>query len=127
MSKQIADVHPVDVSVGGDHHPVVAQPVEPVLDAEGAHDVVELLVLVDRLAAEAVGIEGLALERVDGLGLNVACLDHGAAGRVALGQEDGGFIAPLALGVREVDLAVDELRDPDRHLLGALSCLLLDG
>ena len=59
--QQVADVHAVDVGVGGDHDAVVAQAVEAVLDAQRAHDVVELFVLVDRVALQAVAVERLAL------------------------------------------------------------------
>ena len=86
--QQVADVHAVDVGVGGDHDLRVAQAVDAVLDAERAHQVVELFVLVDRVALEAVAVERLAAQAEDGLGLDVARLDHHAAGRVALGQED---------------------------------------
>ena len=119
-------MHAVDVGIGRDDDLVVAQTVDAVLDAEGAHDVVELLVLVDRLAPHAVGVERLALEGVDGLRLHVARLDHGAAGRVALGDEERRLLPPLALCIAQVDLAVDQLGDADRHLLGAFAGLLLD-
>ena len=119
-------MHSVDVGVGRDDDLVVAQALEVLLDAERAHDVVELLVLVHRLAAEAVGVERLAFQRVDGLGLDVPRLDHGAARRVALGDEDRGLLAPFGLRLGEVELAVDELGDADRDLLGALARLLLD-
>ena len=124
--QQIADVHAVDIGVGSDHDPVVTQPLEIIFDAECAHDVVELLVLVDRLSAETVGVEGFSLERINSLGLDIAGLDHGAAGRVALGEEDCRFLASFALCVRQVDLAVDQLGDADRHLFGPFLCLLLD-
>ena len=55
---------------------------------EGRLEEVELLVLVDDLLRQAVGVEGLALEREDGLRLDVAARRERARGRVALHDED---------------------------------------
>jgi len=80
--------------------------VEPLLDIEGGLQEVELLVLVDDLLRQAVGVEGLALQREDGLGLDVAARREGARGRVALHDEDravlrsGGPCRPGAGGSR---------------------------
>jgi hypothetical protein len=73
-------VHAVDVGVGRDDDPVVAQAVEAVLDVECGLEEVEFLVLVDDLLGEAVGVERLALEGEDGLGLDVARGGEGAGG-----------------------------------------------
>ena len=124
--QQVADVHAVDVRVRRDHDAVVPEPFDAVLDPERPHDVVELFVLVDGIALQAVAVERLALKRVDRLGIDVARRHHHARRGVALGQEERRIFASLRLGVVIVELAVRELRDPDRNLLGALARVLLD-
>jgi hypothetical protein len=54
-------VHAVHVGVGGDDDLVVAQAVEAVLDVQRGLEEVKLLVLVDDLLGEAVGVERFAL------------------------------------------------------------------
>ena len=121
--EEVADVEAVVVGVGGDDDAAVAQALDVGLDAEGHHQVVQLLVLVDRRAAAPEHVLGLAPEAEDGLRVHVAGADHGAGRREALGEEDRG---ELALGVAEVVLAVLELGDAQLDLAGGLLGLLLD-
>lgn len=118
-----ADVHPVDVSIRGNNDLVVAQSVEALLDVEGGLEEVELLVFVDHLLGLAVGVLGLASEREDSLGLDVANLGDGAGGGVALGEEDGALelLLLVALGVAEMDAAVEELAVVEAYFLGLLA------
>ena len=121
---QVADVHPVHIGVGGEDDFLVAQPVEVVLNVEGAHQVVELVVLVNDVALEIPHVERLALEGEDRLRVHVAAARDGAGGGLALADEDHRAAALVLLPV-EVDLAVLELRDAQRDGLGPLTGKLL--
>jgi hypothetical protein len=96
--EQIADVQAVHVGVGGQDDLVVAQPFEVVLDVQAAHQVVQLVVLIDDVALEVPDVERFALEDEDGLRLDVAAAHDGARRRLALGDEHHrAFPFPLAL------------------------------
>ena len=123
--EQVPDVVAILVGIGGDDHPVEAQVLDAVLDAEGHHGVEELFVLVDGGFGLAVDVLRFALEAEDGLGHHVARGDNGTCGRGALGDEDGGLIAVLL--VAQMVLAVLEVRDLDGDLPGRLLGFLLDG
>ena len=118
--QQQADVHAVDVGVGGDDDLVVAQAVEAVLDVERGLEEVEFLVLVDDFLGEAVGVERLALQGEDGLRLHVARGGERAGGGVALDDEERAFLG-ARVAVAEVEAAVAELAVVERGLLRALA------
>jgi hypothetical protein len=90
--EQQADMHAVDVRIGGDDDPVVAQSVEPVFNVQSRLEEVKLLVLIDNLLGEAIGIERFAFEREDGLRLHVTRRGQGAGSRVALDDEERAFL-----------------------------------
>ncbi|OPZ52179.1 MAG: hypothetical protein BWY89_01968 [Bacteroidetes bacterium ADurb.BinA012] len=87
--EQQPDMHPVHIRIRGYHHIVVTEVIERLLNVESCLQQVELLVLVNYLLCQAVAVERLAPEAEDSLGLHVARLCDGAAGRVALGNEEG--------------------------------------
>ena len=87
--EQQADVHTVDIGIGGDNDLVVTQVVESVLNVEGRLQQVELLVLIHHLLGQSERVERFAAQREHGLRVDVAALGDAAAGRVALGDEDG--------------------------------------
>ena len=115
-----AYVHSVDIGISGYDYFVISQSVKPVLDIEGGLEQVELLVLVDYTLLHAIGIERLAAQREHGLRLHVAYLCNRTACRVALGDENHGFVAAVSLGVVEVHPAVAQLAVVQCHLLGIL-------
>ena len=96
----------VDVGVGHDDDPAVAQPgaVEAVAGAaaQGLDQVLQLLVLQQLLVTGAGDVEDLAAQRQDGLGVAVARLLGRAAGAVALDEEDLGVVAAFAGAVGEL-------------------------
>ena len=81
---------------------------------------VELLVLVDDLLREAVGVERLALQGEDGLRLHVAAGGERAGGGVALDDEERALLGALVL-VAEMQAAVAQLAVVERGLLRALA------
>ena len=94
--EQRGDMGAVDVGVGHDDDPVVAEIVLAIMparaDAERLDEIGELLVLGELLAAGAGNVEDLALERQHRLGRPVARLLGRAAGRIALDDEDLGVV-----------------------------------
>ena len=115
----------VHIRVRGEHHAVVAQVFDVLLDPERHHHVVQLFVLVDGGAGAAVHVQRLALEGENRLGQHVARPDDRAAGRLPLGNEDRRIGALVA--VLQMVLAVLEVRDLDLDPLRRLLGLLLDG
>lgn len=61
--QQQADVHAIDIGIGGDHDLVVPQVVHILLDVERRLQQVELLVLIYDLLREAEAVERLAPQR----------------------------------------------------------------
>ena len=123
--QQQADVHAVDIGIGGDDDLLVAQVVHLLLDVERRLQQVELLVLVDDLFGQPEAVERLAAQREDRLRAHVAALGDRARRRVTLRDEDHRLLGQLA-AVRAVDLAVAQLAVVERDLLGRLAGLLLD-
>ena len=62
-----ADVHAVDIGIGGDDDLVVAQVIHVLLDVQRRLKEVELLVLVDHLLRQSVAVQRLAAQREDRL------------------------------------------------------------
>ena len=128
-------MHAVHVGIGSHDDLVVAQSVEPVLDVERGLQEVELLIFVDHLFGQSEAVERLAAQREHGLRAHVAAFGDRAAGGVALGDEDGGVEARVALvvflfptlalgfgrGVVEVDAAVAQFAVVEVGLLGTLA------
>mmetsp|Transcript_81331 Transcript_81331/g.225986 ORF Transcript_81331/g.225986 Transcript_81331/m.225986 type:complete len:550 (-) Transcript_81331:503-2152(-) len=120
--QQHLDVRAVDVGITQDADLAVAQAGEVRrvvgavrVHAQGHRDVVDLVVLEQQVALDLPGIEHLAAQRQDGLGLLVAAHLGAAARRVALHQED--------LVVQQVAaLAVGQLAGQNGHA-GALALL----
>ena len=106
-NEEEADMHAVYVRISGDDHVVVAEALEAILDVEGVLQEVEFLVFVNDFLGEAEGVEGLALEGKDRLGIDLARLGDGTRSGVALGYEKGGVEASGFLAV-EVDAAIAE-------------------
>src|SRR5437867_2299342 len=115
----------VHVGIGGEDDFAVAQVFYVVLDVQGAHKVVHLVVLVDDVALEVPDVEGLAFEDEDGLRLDITAAYDAAGGALAFRDEDHRFAALAALFV-EVDLAILELRNAQGDGLGAFAGQLLD-
>ena len=119
-----AYVHAVDIGIGCNYHFVVAQAVDSVFDVECCLQQVELLVFIHHLLSKSVGVERLASQREDGLGLHVAALGDASACRVTLGDEYAAVFLAVALGVVEVYAAVAQLAVVEVGLLGAFACQL---
>ena len=103
---QQADVHAVHIGIGGHDDFVVAQSVDAVLDVECRLQKVELFVFVDHFLGQSVGVERFSPQAEHGLRIHVPALRDGAAGRVALRNEDAAFFQSVALGIIQVDAAV---------------------
>ena len=76
---QQADVHAVDIGIGGHDDLVVTEPLEAILDVERGLQEVKLLVLVNHLLGEAERIERLTTQAEHGLCVHVATLGDGSA------------------------------------------------
>ena len=90
----------VGVGVGQDADLAEAQPREVVagrVDPDGHGDVVHFLGAQDLRGVDLPGVQDLAAQRHDGLELAVAGLLGGAAGGVALDQEELGALRVLAV------------------------------
>jgi hypothetical protein len=72
-----ADVHAVDIGIGGDDDLVVSQSVEAVLNVECSLQQIELLVLIDHLFCQAETVERLAAQAEHRLRVDVAALGDG--------------------------------------------------
>ena len=132
---QQAYVHAVHVGIGRHDDLVVAQSVQPVLDVERGLQEVELLIFIDNLFRQSEAVERLSAQREHGLRAHVAAFGDRAAGRVALGDKDGGVEARVALvvflfptlapglgrRVVEVNAAVAQLTVVQVGLLGTLA------
>ena len=97
--QQRADVLAVDVGVGHDADLVVAALLDVELlahaAADGGDERLDRLVLEHLVEAGALDVEDLAADREDRLGERVARGDRGAAGRVALDDEQLALLAVL--------------------------------
>ena len=122
---QQADVHAVNIGIGGDDDIVVAQVLDVLVDVQGGLQEVELLVLVAHFLGHSQAVERLTTQAEHGLGLHVAALGDASRCGVALGDKDGAFEAFLVVGV-EVDAAVTELAVVQADLLGTLAGGFLD-
>ena len=104
--QQSRDMGAIDVGVGHDHHPLVAQGVDvearPGGDAEREREVRQLDVLAQLVGGGRGDVQDLAAQGQDGLGLAVARLFGRAAGRVALDDEQFGAVGGLAAAVRQL-------------------------
>src|SRR6185295_450806 len=69
---QVANVQAVHIRVRGQDHFLVAQPFQIVLNVEGAHEIVHLVVLIHDVPFEIPDVERFALENKDGLSVYVA-------------------------------------------------------
>src|SRR5262249_21325277 len=116
--KERADVRTVDVRIGHDDDPVVAEPIEVLVlvdaAAERGDEGRDLLRAQHLVEARALDVQDLAAERQDRLELAVASLLGGAAGALALDEEEL-RLARVAL------LAVSELAGQGRELERALA------
>ena len=83
-----AYVHAVDIGIGGNYDVVVAQSVYAFFNVECGLKQIELVVFVQDLGRNSIGVLWLASEREHSLGLHIAYLGDGAGSRVALGDED---------------------------------------
>ena len=122
---QQADMHAIDIGIGGDDDVVVAQVLNVFVNIECGLQQVELLVLITYFLGHAQAVERLTAQTEHSLGLHVAALGDASRGGVALGDEDGAFEAFLVSRI-EVDAAVAELAVVKTDLLGALAGGLLD-
>ncbi len=123
--QQVADVQPVHIRVGGEHDFLIAQSLDVVLDVQRAHEVIHLVVLVNDVALQVPDIERFALEGEHGLRVHVAATGDGPAGGLALADEDHRAPA-LPFGGVEMDLAVLQLRNAQRHGTCAFAGQFLD-
>ena len=104
--QQRGDVGAVDIGVGHDDDPLVAQRLLAVMrsgaGAERQDDVRQLLVGAHLVGRRAGDVEDLAAQRQDRLGLAVARLLGRAAGAVALDEEDLGAGGAVAGAIGEL-------------------------
>ena len=123
-------MHAVDICICGDHHIIIAQGVEAVLDIEGVLEEVELLILIDHLFGQAKAVERLSTKAEYSLGIDVARLGDRTTRGVALRDEKGRLQAHSAIFfiffVAVVSAAVTQLFVVEVGGLGALGGELLD-
>ena len=115
----------VHIGVRGQDDLVVAQLVHLFLDVEAAHQVVQLVVLVDRSSLEVADVQRFAFQREDRLRIGVATADDRPSGRLPLGDEDHRVVlrrAPAAA----MPLAVLELGNANRGRARLLAGQFLD-
>ena len=93
--QQQADVHAVNIGIGGDDDLVVTQAFNAVLDIECRLQHGKLRIDDDLLGVEAVGVQRLTAQREDSLRLYVADLGDGAACTQTLSDEDAGLVATV--------------------------------
>ena len=86
---------------------------------------VEFFVFVAHFFGFAIAVEGFSLEAEDGLGVDVARFGDAAAGRVALGDEDGGVVAAFVVAV-VMHTAIAEFFVVEAYLFDAFFRLLFD-
>ena len=115
-------MHAVHVGIGGHDDFVVAQSFHAVFDVEGGLQEVELFVFIHHLLGQPVAVQRLAAQGEYGLRVDVAALGDGAAGRVALGDEDARLrFLFLALAVAQVIAAIAQLAVVQVGLFGAFA------
>ena len=105
--QQQADVHAVDIGISRDHHAVVSQVFDALLDVERGLQQCKLLVFVHHFTRKAEGVERLATKRENRLRFDIATLGNRSRCGVTLGDEDRRFQSALVLGV-EMHPAVAE-------------------
>ena len=81
-------MHAIDIGISGHDDLIVSEALHSLLDVEGGLQQVKFLVLIDHLLGEPVAVERLATEGEDGLRVDIAALGDGAAGRIALSDEN---------------------------------------
>ncbi len=121
---QQTDVHAVHIGIGSYNHLVVAQLVQSVLNVQCRLQQVELLVLVHHLLGQSEAVERLAAEREHSLRLHIAALGDGAAGGVALGDEDAALLLFCALRIVEMYGAIAQFAVVQTGSLAHLARLL---
>ena len=70
------NVHPIDISIRGDNHLVVAKRIQPIFDVEGGLKEVEFLIFVHHLLGQSIGVERLSAQGEDGLRLHLTTLGN---------------------------------------------------
>ena len=105
--QQQPDMHAVHIGIGGNHHIVVPQVFQSVLNIQCSLQQVEFLVLVYDLFGKSEDIQWLAFQAEYSLCAHIPCRGDGTAGRIAFGDEHGG-IKPAFIIVIEMDLAVTQ-------------------
>ena len=122
--QQRADVRAVDVGVGHDDDPVVAQLFDVELGADPAadrgHDRLDLEVREHLVDAVLLRVDDLAAEREDRLEVLVARVDGGPAGRVPLDEIE---LAALGIGRLAVGEPAGQAAARERALAGDLARL----
>ena len=85
---QEADVHTVDIGIGGNDYLVITESVKPVLDIQRCLEQVELFVFIYYLLRQAKAVEGFPTKGEHRLKVDVAALRDTSAGRITLGNEE---------------------------------------
>ncbi len=125
-----ANVHSVNIGIGGNNDLIIPQLIESVLDIQCRLQAVELLVLIDHRLAQSVRIQRLSPQGEHGLGTHIAALgDRTRCGKslcnkntALLAQVVVGFFRRFdGLGVVVVYLAVAQFWVVEQVLLGAFA------
>src|SRR5271165_3659377 len=119
--QEVSDVQPVHIGVGRYNHSSVAKTLYIFLDIQGAHQVENLVVLVDDGAIQIPNIQGFTFQGKDRLKFRVATAGNRPRGGLAFGDEDHRIVPGLLLKI-QVSLAILKLRYSERNRRGSFPC-----
>ena len=84
---QIADVEPVHISIGCQDYLLVPQVLQGILDVQAAHEIVQLVVLINDVSLKIPDIQRFAFQNKDRLVVHIPATDNRPGSRLAFGQE----------------------------------------
>ena len=114
----------VVIRIGRYDHFVEPQVLNPVFDAQGHHQVVQLFIFVDGRFSAPEHIQRNTFETENRLGQRIPCRNHGSGGGWTLCNEDGGIISIFLMA--KVVLAVFEVGYLDGDPAGGFLGFFLD-
>ena len=116
--QEISDVQPIHVGVRRKNHFSVAKTLHRLLDVQRAHQIENLIVLIDDGAIQIPNVQRLTFERKYGLEFGIATTGNRPRSRLTFGDEDHRLVPGLLFKV-QVNLAIFELRYPERDRRGS--------
>src|ERR1700732_1391018 len=103
----------IHIGVRRNNHFSITKALHGFLDVQGAHQIKDLIVLIDDGAIQIPYIQRLPLERKYGLEIRVATAGNRTGSRLTFGDEDHRLAPSLLLKI-QVRLAIFELRYSER-------------